>query len=155
MNWQEGLEQLATISEEVGIEWWTTGKILLPLNGIDAEVDDLDFYFNKNDLEIVCDTFQGFITEPIVYHGSRFPTFQYNGMAYIRCAICMFAEPNMDLDVPEPSHFGPYAATNLKTVNWKGHKIKAPPIDLYIKTLERWGKAKQAHEIRSALQPIE
>ena len=152
MNWQEGLEKLVIIAEKANIEWWTTGKILLPLNGIDAEITDVDFYFNKNDLDVVCVAFQKYIVEPIVYKGSRFPTFRYNGMIYIHCEICMFSEPNADLDIPEPSHFGPYAAANLEVINWKGYKIKVPPIELYIKTLERWGKTEQVQYIRNALQ---
>ena len=151
MNWQDGLEKLSIIAEEADIKWWTSGKILLPLNGIDAEIDDVDFIFNKNDLESVCDTFQKYIVEPIIYKGNRYPTFQYNGMAYIHCEICMLSEPNADIDIPEPSHFGPYAAANLEMKNWKGHKIKAPPIELYIKTLERWGKNEQAQYIKKAL----
>jgi len=43
MNWQGGLEQLAIIAKKADIEWWTTGKILLPFNGIDVEIDDVDF----------------------------------------------------------------------------------------------------------------
>ena len=156
MKWEEGFEKLAFIAQNAGIEWWTTGRILLPLNGIDAEIDDVDFYFYINDLDAVCSVFQDYIVEPIVCGGSRAPTFGYNGMAHINgCDICMFTEPNTNIDVPVPSHFGPYAAANLITVIWRGFIIKTPPIELYIKTLERWGKFEFAQSIKTALQLTE
>ena len=84
MNWQGGLEQLAIIAKKADIEWWTTGKILLPLNGIDAEIDDVDFYFHKNDLEAVRDAFQGYVVEPITYKGSR-----YNALFSTISKLCL------------------------------------------------------------------
>jgi len=152
MKWEEGLLQLASIAQKANIKWWTTGKILLPLNGIDAEIDDLDFYFDKSDLDAVCDVFKDCIIEPIVQGGSRTPTFGYNGKLFLNCEICMFSEPNANIDVPDTTHFGPYAAANLMTVNWNGYEIKVPPIELYIKTLENWGKIEFAKRIKNALQ---
>ena len=152
MNWQEGLEQVAMLAENAGIEWWTTGRILLPLNGINAEINDVDFIFHKNDLEAICDVFKEYIVELIIYQGNRFPTFQYSGKIYIHCEIYMLSEPNADLDIPEPSHFGPYAAANLEFTTLKGYKIKAPHIELYIKTLDRWGKIEQAQYITNTLR---
>ena len=153
MKWQEGLDKLAYIAEKESIVWWTTGKILLPLNGVKADIDDVDFYFYEKDLKAVYNAFQEYIIEPIICGGSRSDSFKYNGQAYIYCTVCMLAEPTdiESLDIPEPVHFGQYAMKNLKVFNWNGHKIKAPPIELYIRTLERWGKMEQAEYIKNAL----
>lgn len=152
INWQEGLARLADIAGQAGINWWTTGKILLPLHGIDADIDDLDFYFHAKDLEAVNRAFGDYIVEPIVRGGSRGDTFGYNGRIDLGCPVCMFAEPLACLDDPEPTHFGPYAAAHLETIGWNGRKIKAPPIALYIKTLQKWGKTQQAQTIQKQLE---
>ena len=154
LDWQKGLETLASIAEKADIEWWNTGNILLPLNGIDTDVTDLDFYFHKKDLEAVYDAFQDYIVEPIICGGNRADTFEYNGLAYINCTICMFSEPLDNLDIPEPVHFGKYAAANLEIITWKDYKIKVPPIELYIKTLEKWGKTGRVQFIRNSLMQI-
>ncbi len=57
-----------------------------------------------------------------------------------------------ELDSPEPVHFGPYAANHLITVHWNGFDVKVPPIELYIKTLTRWGRHSDADFIRNALK---
>jgi hypothetical protein len=152
MNWQEGLDQLAFIAEKEGLDWWTTGKLLLPLYGIKTDINDVDFFFYEKDLKNVYHAFQNYITEPIVCGGSRADVFQYNGLAFMNCTVCMLAEPVASLDTPEPVHFGRYAQANLKAFHWNGHKIMAPPIELYIRSLERWGKNELAQSIKVALR---
>ncbi|MDD4490719.1 MAG: hypothetical protein PHD30_09510 [Paludibacter sp.] len=150
MNWQAGLEKFASIAQKEGISWWTSGAILLPLNGIEADINDLDFFFSLSDLDAVYKVFQDYIIEPIV-SGYRSDTFKYHGLAYSGCTICIFVEPRVSLDVPNPVHFGPYAADHLEKVIWRGYEIKVPPIELYVKTLESWGKTERAESIRKAL----
>lgn len=151
MNWQDSLESFAAIARTSGIEWWTTGAILQPLHGMDVQIRDLDFYFHLTDLHAVYEAYQDYIIEPIV-SGHRSDTFRFHGLAYAQCTVCFFFEPNPSLDVPEPVHFGPYAAEHLETVHWRGFDIKVPPIDLYIRTLERWGRSEQAGRILCGLQ---
>ena len=135
MKWREGFEHFASIANKSNLDWWTTGKILLPLNGIDAEINDVDFYFHLEDLNDVYKAFSDYIIEPIVNDTRRSDTFQYYGLAYSNCTICMFVEPLAKLDIPEPVHFGQYASKNLVSVSWNGCNVKVPPIELYIKTL--------------------
>lgn len=151
VRWQEGLEHFASIAQKCNLDWWTTGKILLPLNGIDVEVDDVDFYFHLNDLNDIYRAFSDYIIEPIVSDTWRANTFQYYGLAYSYCTVCLFVEPLASLDVPEPVHFGQYASRNLESINWNGYNIKVPPIELYVKTLTRWGKKEKAESIMRAL----
>jgi len=151
VRWQEGLKHFAIIAQEANLDWWTTGKILLPLNGIDTEINDIDFYFHLKDLKRVYDAFSDYIIEPIVSDTWRSNAFQYYGLAYSHCTICMFIEPLATLDIPEPVHFGQYASKNLVTVNWNGYDIKVPPIELYINTLMRWGKKERAESIKNAI----
>ena len=151
MNWQGSLENFASIAQKAGIKWWTTGAILQPLHGIDTAVGDLDFYFGLSDLNAVYEAFQDYIIEPIT-PGHRSNTFQFHGLAYSECTVCLFFEPNPSLDVPEPVHFGLYAAEHLETVVWRGYEIKVPSIELYIKTLKRWGRSDRADSIIQALQ---
>lgn len=121
------------------------------MNGIDAEINDVDFYFHLNDLDVVYKAFSDYIIEPIVSDTWRANAFQYYGLAYSLCTICLFVEPLAELDIPEPVHFGQYASKNLVTVRWNGYDIKVPPIELYIKTLTRWGKVEYAESIKNAL----
>ncbi|MDD2363147.1 MAG: hypothetical protein PHH84_09450 [Oscillospiraceae bacterium] len=152
MNWKEGLKRIASIAEKANIEWWTTGSILLPLNGIEDDIKDVDFYFYEKDLETVRNAFQDYIIEPIVCAGSRSETFKYNGLAYVECEVCLFSGLQDANDLPEPTHFGKYAESNLLVYEWNGLKIKAPPIELYVRTLEKWGKLERAQRIKNALK---
>lgn len=151
LDWRAGFEHFVSIAEAHHINWWTTGKILLPLNGIDSDIDDVDFYFHEEDLAAVYDAFSDYIVEPIVAESHRSKAFKYAGLAYSHCPICMLVEPLASLDEPEPVHFGQYASKNLVTVDWNGYTIKVPSIDLYIKTLKRWGKTEFAETIAQAL----
>lgn len=151
MKWREGLESFASIAREHHLDWWTTGRILLPLNGIDIEINDVDFYFQIDDLKCVYEAYADYIIEPVVSDTWRANTFKYYGLAYCNCPICLFVGPLAKLDIPEPVHFGPYASKNLVSVNWDGYTIKVPPIELYIKTLKSWGKTKDAEFITNAL----
>lgn len=151
MKWREGFTHFASIAHARDIDWWTTGKILLPLNGVDTDIDDVDFYFHPFDLDAVYGAFSDYLIEPIVRETHRSTAFEYYGLAYAQCAICMLVGPRESLDSPEPVHFGQFASRNLVSVSWNGYTIKAPPIELYIKTLRRWGKTEFAQSIQDAL----
>jgi hypothetical protein len=151
MNWREGFEHFASIAQKAGIDWWTTGKMLLPLHGIDTDIDDVDFYFHEADLDKVSTMFADYLLEPIIAETHRSRAFQYYGMAYSHCPICMLVEPQPSLDLPEPVHFGQYAANHLESVNWNSYAIKVPPIELYINTLKRWGKLDFVEFVANAL----
>lgn len=155
MKWQKGFEQFALIANKAGLDWWTTGRILLPLNGIDAEINDVDFYFHSRDLDRVYDAFSDYIIEPVVSDTWRANTFRYYGLAYLHCAICIFADPLEALDIPEPVHYGRYASKNLITVKWRGIDVKIPPVELYIMTLRKWGMNEAAQSIIDALSQNE
>jgi hypothetical protein len=151
MKWREGLAYFASIARAHDIDWWTTGKILLPLNGIDADIDDLDLYFHPSDLDAVYGAFSNVLIEPIVRETHRSKAFEYCGLAFAQCSVCLLAGPRESLDSPEPVHFSKFASENLGTVNRNGYTIKTPPIGLYIKTLRRWGKTEFAKSIQDAL----
>ncbi len=58
---------------------------------------------------------------------------------------------NKSVDEPEPSDFGPIAASLLENVDWHGHEILVPPLILHLRQCERRGLNKRANKIRSAM----
>jgi hypothetical protein len=122
--------------------------------GVDIKVDDLDLIFYTPDIALVNEAFKEYIVEPIVStEGTpRSGTFKYYGVVYSYCRTCFMFEPFDSVDNPEPTHFGQYAIKNLETINWNGYSIKVAPLDLHLKTYERWGSKQTAQKIKEYLQ---
>jgi hypothetical protein len=54
-------------------------------------------------------------------------------------------------DKPEVSDFGPVAESRLERVDWHGHSIRVPPLDLQLRVSERRGLMDRAALIRRAI----
>jgi len=50
-----------------------------------------------------------------------------------------------------PSDFGPVAAGRLETLQWRGHRVRVPPLDLQLHVSERRGLEERARAIRTLL----
>lgn len=146
-EWQKGLLHFAGIAKAAGIDWWTCGRIALALHGMEVEVNDLDFIFSSKELDKVNEAFQDYIVEPVTEGVYRTNWVKRFGTAYSHCPICFAFDPCDFVDMPEPTHFGPYASQHLDTVLWNGLELRVSPLDLHLKTYAKWGKAHIASQI--------
>ncbi|MCP3965312.1 MAG: hypothetical protein GY750_06315 [Lentisphaerae bacterium] len=146
-KWQEALDAFAGVMHENNIDWWLTGSCALCIRGIELKPHDVDIMVNSSDIEKIKDVFANKTIIPIIdTQGWLTKDF---GVIFWYARIDIASDPSAGLDDPEPIDCGPYAAKNLEKVEWRGHTIKAPPVNLTLtvnKKRERWDRVKLIEE---------
>ena len=71
----------------------------------------------------------------------------YFGVAFLGARVDLAFSPHESLDEPEPADCGPYAMKNLEEYNWKGYKVKIPPLELQLSTNRKRGRFDRAKQI--------
>lgn len=141
--WEVGLMEFADKVKCQGINWWLTGSCAVCLRGIMLEPHDVDIMVNSTDIPALIELFQNVIFEPIV-NTQGWVTKDF-GVLFMACRIDIASDPADCLDEPEPVDCGPYAKANLESIDWRGHQIKVPPLELSLavnKKRQRWERVK-------------
>jgi hypothetical protein len=146
--WAETLE---TLVERTGTDgWWLVGSGALAVRGAPVSPRDLDLISDATGCERLADSIADLLVEPLAdggFLGTRW--LRAFGSARIECVGGVHASVD---DGDEPSDFGPLAATRLETVEWRGHALRMPPLELQLRVSERRGLAGRAQMIRELMR---
>ena len=142
-------DALATLVDRAGTrDWWLAGSAALAVRGLAVAPRDIDLIADAAACDRLAAALADLLVEPLTdggYLGKRW----FRGFAGARFECVGGVHPTVDDD--EPSDFGPYAAARLETVEWNGHALRLPPLDLQLRASERRGLTERAALIRDAL----
>ncbi len=147
--WEEALEEFCVRIQGSDIRWWLTGSCACCIRGIELNPHDVDIIIDSRDKQKVIDLFLNWIIEPIV-DASGWVTKDF-GVLFKHARIDIASDPNPVLDSPEPVDCGPYAQAHLETVDWRGYKIKVPPLHLQEYVNRKRGRIDRADMIRDTI----
>lgn len=135
---------LAWLAQECarrGIRWWLAGSGALFARGLQVTPHDLDVMTWKSEIEAIHTLVASYIVEP--FHHVTGWVVKGFGVADVHHTRFDFAfEPEDWVDGQGPVDFGPYAVEHLETIDWHGHQILVPPVELHIAPNE----ARDRHE---------
>jgi len=140
-DWEKALSLLLG----QGGDWWLAGSAALAARGLDVVPRDLDVIASVDECERLAEALQDVLVEPLVdggFLGERW--FRAFTGARIECVGGVAAE-HADGD------FGAVAEARLETIEWRGHALRVPPLELQLASAERRGLAERAALIRKAL----
>jgi len=129
-KWEDALNDFALTMEKEQIDWWLVGSCAACIRGIEFKPHDVDIMVDSKDIDRIADVFQKKLIIPIV-NTNGWLTKDF-GVIFWHARIDIASDPVPELDIPEPIDCGPYAKEHLEVVEWRGHKIKVPPIDLLL-----------------------
>jgi hypothetical protein len=119
------------------------------VRGLDVRPRDLDLIATKARCQRVAELLADVLVEPLVDGGSLGEGwFRAFAGARIECVGGVHATA----DPEEPSDFGPYAAERLELVDWRGHTLRVPPLELQLRASQRRGLDDRASLIREAMR---
>jgi hypothetical protein len=131
------------------IDWWLCGSGALAVRGIDITPHDIDVITDEAGAYRIGEILQDHLFEPIV--DTQGWICRVFGKAFLYAAIDIAGGINECVDKPEPSDFGPVAASRLETVKWRGYELRVPPLDLQLQHCERRGLTDRTAKIRSMI----
>jgi hypothetical protein len=135
VEWEKALLSFINKVKDYDIDWWLTGSCALCIRGISVMPHDVDIMLNSKDIDKIKSIFSDFIVEPIV--SSKGWVVDYFGVLFLNARIDLAFDPPEFVDKPEPSDFGQYAMNNIELIEWNGHNIKVPPLELQLQVNKR------------------
>jgi len=147
--WDDALTELLEKTAGHSIDWWLGGSAALAVRGVEIMPHDLDVITDRSGALALRGVLQDELFEPVVE--CRDWICRLFGRAFLHATIDIAGEVAANVDDPEPTDFGPTAASRLETVVWRGHPIRVPPLDLQVRQSERRGLTERVRLIRQAL----
>jgi hypothetical protein len=146
--WEAALETLLG-RRAAADDWWLTGSGALAVRGLAVSPRDLDVIATGAGCARLADALADVLVEPLAGGGHLGETW-LRAFASARIECVGGVHPTVDAE--EPSDFGPYAAERLEQVEWQGHPLRVPPLELQLRVSERRGLDDRAALIREAMQ---
>ena len=149
-RWEEALLGFIDRINGHDICWWLTGSCAACVRGVDINPHDVDIILRSEDISTMNQLFADCIVEPIInmknWVAANF------GVMFMDARIDLAFDPEDFVDNPDPVDFGPYAMRNLEDVNWKGHTVRVPPLELQMQVNKRRGRDDRVAAIEKYLQ---
>ncbi|MDP2872018.1 MAG: hypothetical protein Q8P31_05700 [Bacillota bacterium] len=147
--WEDALLDIARRLDGAEVWWWLTGSCAACVRGALLSPHDVDVMLDAQDVDRVSDLLADVIIEPII--DTRGWVTSHFGVAFPGARVDLAFDPQDALDRPEPGDSGPYARAHLEEVDWRGHRIKVPPLELQIANNRRRGRMDRVAEMERVL----
>jgi len=148
--WEDALEEALRRLEGTELHWWLYGSVALAVRGLEVDPGDVDL--TVEDSAVAGRAFDDLLVTPVEevqgWAGARI------GRAFHGAIVEWLSEPHAELDDPAaPNEQGPLVADLVETVEWRGHRIRVPPLWVQLHSYERRGMDERAQLIRAAMGP--
>jgi len=148
--WEDALLSFIHRVEGKGITWWLTGSCASCIRGIPLRPHDIDIMLDSSDFPKLESLFAEEIIEPF-QDTDGWVTKEF-GVLFLKSRIDIATDPSPVLDNPQPVDCGPYAREHLETVEWRGHSIKVPPLELQLYVNKLRNRHDRVELIRQAME---
>jgi hypothetical protein len=146
-RWDAALE---LVLDRAGhVDWWVTGSAALAVRRVPVAPRDLDFVTTLSGAWELGERLSDLLVEPLSTSADWVA--EVFGRAYGPARIEWVGGMRDWVDEPEPGDLGPYAAARLETVEWRGHAIRVPPLELQLASSRQRGLDERAAAIERAL----
>jgi hypothetical protein len=148
--WQQALLTfIQRVEQQQNINWWLAGSTALAIRELEVMPHDIDLILDDEATQKVGELLFDCLIEPI--QDTRGWVSNWFGRAFIHARIEWVGGVDATIDIPEVSDFGPTATSRLETINWRGHEIRVPPLDLQLQVSEQRGLFERVEVIKRAM----
>lgn len=144
--WESALHAWLKQLEGQDVTWFLGGSAALAVRGLRVEPRDIDIITDTCGAQRLGEIFAHALVEPVV--PVKGWICDWFGRVFIEALIEWVGKVAPFVDHPEPSDFGPIAASRLERVVWKGYELRVPPLELQLAVSERRGLVQRAEAIR-------
>lgn len=148
-RWDVALEAFLGAIHGQALDWFLAGSASLAVRDLAVTPGDIDLATDAAGARRLAELLPDALIEPIIPVTGWICAWW--GRAYLGARVEWVGDVHASVDLPEPTDFGPVAASRLDTVHWRGHSLRVPPLDLMLAVSERRGLVERAALIRSAM----
>ena len=149
--WEQALLAfIARVKYRPDINWWLAGSTALAVSGLKVMPRDIDLILDDTGAHQLGELLLDCLIEPV--QDARGWISNWFGRAFLHARIEWVGGVDANVDTPEVTDFGPTAASHLETINWRGHEIWVPPLDLQLQVSERRGLVERVEKIKRAMK---
>ena len=130
MKWETVLEETIQILDRYEINWWLAGSAACSVRGINISPHDLDIMTYRSEIGKFEKAFTDTTFEP--FHRVTDWIVKGFGVVFLGGRVDFAFEPEDSSDQYGRQDCGVYASNHLEEIQWNGHSIRAPPIELHI-----------------------
>jgi hypothetical protein len=146
--WQDALDETVRRLDRAGVEWFLAGSAALAARGIPVAPRDLDLVTTDDRGTVAA--FADVHIQPPAEDRDRRWIAAWFGRAFIGARVEWVAGVYPEVDVwPGPRDLGPSAAARLERIDWNGHAVFLPPLDLQLAVCEQRGLDDRVEAIRA------
>lgn len=148
--WEQTLLMLIERVAGANLDWWLCGSAALAVRGLAVQPHDVDLVVMGDGAPALAEIMRDDLLEPFV-PVENWVT-DWFGRSFLDCRLEWIGNPDPIVDANGPSDFGPIAVSRLETVQWRGHALRVPPLDLQLTTSRSRGLHQRAELIEAALK---
>lgn len=147
--WEASLSAWLDLVGGTQINWWLKGSAALAARGLTVLPKDIDLVVADANTQHVDDLLAEWLIQPTI----PTPGWVHNsfGRSFLHCCLEWCGGVNQNADALFESDQGPSAANRLETVEWCGHNLRVPPLDLQLETVRQRGMTERGAEIQALL----
>ncbi|MGI9822339.1 hypothetical protein [Agromyces sp. Marseille-Q5079] len=146
--WDDALSEVCRRLNAAEVDWWLTGSAALAARGLRVSPGDLDLVVSGPDAQRVGDLLADGLVEPVA-PADWFC--DWWGRAIIGARVEWVGGVGAAADQPAVSDFGPEAAARLERIEWRGHELRVPPLELQRAVSVRRGLHERVRMIDAAV----
>lgn len=144
--WEQALHTFLDRIEGESLNWWLGGSAALAVRGAAISPRDIDLIVDDTSAQRLGAILWDHLVEPVLPVQGGFC--RWWGRAFLDARLEWVGGVEAHVDQPEASDFGPAAARRLETIEWHGHPIRVPPLDLQLQVSTRRGLHERVAQIQ-------
>jgi hypothetical protein len=133
--WQAALE--LAVDRAAGLDWWLTGSAAAAVRGATVDPRDVDLVLSLDSALVFAARFAGDLVEPLARGGDWIA--EVFGRAFAVARVEWIGGFRAELDAEGPNEFGPATGARLDAVEWRGHRLRVPPLDVQVHVARQRG----------------
>lgn len=149
VQWEQALHAFLDRVAGEALDWWLGGSAALAVRGAPIAPRDFDLIADDRAAHRLGVLLRDQLVEPVI--PVRGWVCRWWGRAFLEARFEWVGGVEAAADQPYASDFGPAAAQRLETIEWQGHAIRVPPLDLQLQVSQRRGLQERAVQIQRLL----
>jgi hypothetical protein len=147
--WEDAMYTLLRLVEGQNLDWCVVGSAALALRGLDVIPGDIDLVLPEADSLKLGELALDYLIEPMQITQEWIS--KWWARSFMDACVEWVGEVNDSADAQGVTDFGPMALSRLETIQWCGHAVRVPPLDLMLAVNQRRGRLDTAEKIKRAL----
>lgn len=151
-DWEGAIDTLCGAQEASVLDWFLGGSAALAVRGIPLVPGDVDVITSTAGASQLASLLRDHLVEPYGRRGGDWIS-EWWGRAFLGARLEWVGNVHSGVDsTDQVTDYGPTAASHMETVEWRGHRLRVPPLVLQLDVARRRGLEERVRLIEEHLR---